>query len=95
LNLLSIYLALCGDEIPLARKYASMNLKVTKDFVVLINKNLARSLNSNNEGDLVNCVKSLMKDDQDFVKLYIAEALVVLAQQMSTQVYPMKIVLIY
>jgi hypothetical protein len=63
-----------------------MNLKVNEHFAGFNKKNLARHLNSNNEGDLVNCVKSLMKDDQDFVKLYVAEALVVMAQQMSTQV---------
>ena len=41
---------------------------------------------NSNEGDLINMVKSLMKDDQDFVKLYIIEGLVELAKDISPQV---------
>lgn len=43
-------------------------------------------MNPNNENDLVNCVKTFMKDDQDFVKLYIVESLVVLGQVLNPQV---------
>lgn len=43
-------------------------------------------LNNGNETDLINCVKTFMKDDQDFVKLYIVESLVVLGQVLSPQV---------
>jgi len=45
-------------------------------------------LTPNTENDLVNCVKTFMKDDQDFVKLYIVESLVVLGQVLNPQVKP-------
>lgn len=45
-------------------------------------------LNNGTETDLINCVKTFMKDDQDFVKLYIVESLVVLGQVLSPQVTP-------
>ena len=50
-------------------------------------------LNNGTETDLINCVKTFMKDDQDFVKLYIVESLVVLGQVLSPQV-TLKIVII-
>mmetsp|Transcript_58471 Transcript_58471/g.81104 ORF Transcript_58471/g.81104 Transcript_58471/m.81104 type:complete len:119 (+) Transcript_58471:60-416(+) len=71
-ELINIYLNLCNDEIPLARKYASMNLK-----------DLMKFISSGNETELINSVKSLMKDDQDFVKLYVVDALVELAKGIS------------
>jgi len=73
-ELVRIYTALSNDETPLTRKFASMHLRY-----------LMKYLNSGNETELINSVKTFMKDDQDFVKLYIVDSLVVLGQVLSPQ----------
>lgn len=71
-ELLQIYSLLCGDEIPLVRKFAAINLK---DFVKL--------LPNTNENELLNFFKTLMKDEQDFVKLFLIDSLVAFAKVFS------------
>jgi len=68
------YYKLCNDGSSEVRKFGSLNLK-----------DLAKFMTNNNETDILNCVRILMKDDQDFVKLYIMDTLVVLAQVSNPQ----------
>jgi len=72
-DLTQIYGLLISDEVPLVRKYAAMNLK---DFVKL--------LPNASETDLASCLKALLKDEQDFVRLYIIDALVAFAKAYSS-----------
>jgi len=43
-------------------------------------------LNNTNEADFLNCVRILMKDDQEYVKLYLIDSLVLIAQNSPPQV---------
>jgi len=83
-DLLQIYGLLCTDDVPLVRKFASMYLK---DFVKL--------LPNANEAELYNYLKAFLKDEQDFVRLYVIDALVAFAkafnnnsQKLNTYVIP-------
>jgi serine/threonine-protein phosphatase 2A regulatory subunit A len=68
-ELLTIYTNLCNDELPLVRKAAGQNLR-----------DLVKSLSNANEAGLLNCYNTLLKDDQDFVKLYLIDALIAFAK---------------
>eukprot|EP00331_Platyophrya_macrostoma_P022532 CAMPEP_0176453318 /NCGR_PEP_ID=MMETSP0127-20121128/29152_1 /TAXON_ID=938130 /ORGANISM="Platyophrya macrostoma, Strain WH" /LENGTH=578 /DNA_ID=CAMNT_0017842125 /DNA_START=154 /DNA_END=1890 /DNA_ORIENTATION=+ len=83
-DLLQIYALLSTDEVPLVRKFAAMNLK---DFVKL--------LPNTSETDLFNILKTFLKDEQDFVRLYVIDGLVAFAkayngnaQKLNTAIIP-------
>jgi len=73
-ELRQIYYKLSNDSSPQVRKAASMNLKDLMNF-----------LNNTNETDFLNCVRILMKDDQEYVKLYLIDSLVLIAQNSPPQ----------
>eukprot|EP01015_Nassula_variabilis_P021184 TRINITY_DN3751_c0_g1_i3.p1 TRINITY_DN3751_c0_g1~~TRINITY_DN3751_c0_g1_i3.p1 ORF type:complete len:303 (+),score=30.01 TRINITY_DN3751_c0_g1_i3:164-1072(+) len=66
---LKIYISMIKSDIPTIRKNATIFLK---DLVILIPKTP--------ENDMISLIKLIIKDDQDYVRLYIMDSIVSLAK---------------
>ena len=44
------------------------------------------NLNSTNEAELLNCFKALVKDEQDFVRLYLIDSIIAFAKYFNSLV---------
>ena len=47
---------------------------------------MIKNLNNSNEIELLNCFKALIKDEQDFVRLYLVDSIIAFAKYFNSLV---------